>query len=234
MSTDLHTLSGAYALDALSADEAAAFDTHMSECPACRLEVLELREAAGLMGAAQRTEVPPGLKARVLAAADRTAQQPPKVTSIDAARQRSWRPKLAVAAAAAVLVAGGAVGIGQMLGSDEAPLAAGVEQVFEATDANTAEVVTEYGVVRVATSPERNEMAVDATDLESLDERLVYKVWSIAAGQPALVTVLDADTTGASMPLPAAGTEVAITVEPADGPDLPTTEPIVRVDPASV
>jgi anti-sigma-K factor RskA len=36
------------------------------------------------------------------------------------------------------------------------------------------------------------------------------------------------------MPLPASGTTVAITVEPAGGSKAPTTRPIVSVDPASV
>jgi anti-sigma-K factor RskA len=77
MSTDLHTLSGAYAIDALSAEEAQAFDTHLEECQACRDEVRELQQAAALMGASEARAAPPALKARVLAAADQLPQLPP-------------------------------------------------------------------------------------------------------------------------------------------------------------
>ena len=39
MTIDLHTLSGAYALDALSAEEAEEFSRHLAQCEACREEV---------------------------------------------------------------------------------------------------------------------------------------------------------------------------------------------------
>ncbi|WP_103337818.1 zf-HC2 domain-containing protein [Amycolatopsis sp. CA-126428] len=40
---DLHTLTGAYAVNALSDLERAQFDRHLNECDACRLEVRELQ-----------------------------------------------------------------------------------------------------------------------------------------------------------------------------------------------
>ncbi|MFX7198000.1 zf-HC2 domain-containing protein, partial [Acinetobacter baumannii] len=36
---DIHTLSGAYALDALEPDEAAAFEGHLDSCASCTDEV---------------------------------------------------------------------------------------------------------------------------------------------------------------------------------------------------
>lgn len=237
MSTDLHTLSGAFAIDALTAEEAEQFRTHLEGCAACREEVGELREAAARMGEVEAVAPPAALKARVLAAADRTAQQPPKVVRLeereDSGRRR-WAPRLAAAAAAAVVVAGGAIGIGQIAGDDGTTLQAGVVRVFEAEDARTAEVDTSQGVVRVATSPGRGEMAVDTSGLRPLDEEHVYQVWSIADGTPSSVVVLPDPDRGASMEMPAAGTQVAITVEPAGGSEQPTTEPIVAVDPGEV
>ena len=70
MTTELHTLSGAYALDALSAEEAAAFRTHLDTCVACCEEVRELRAAAARMGAGEAIVPPAHLKERVLEAAD--------------------------------------------------------------------------------------------------------------------------------------------------------------------
>jgi anti-sigma-K factor RskA len=233
MSTEIHTLSGAYAVDALSAEEAALFRAHLEECAVCRQEVQELREAASLMGASEASDPPVALKRRVLAEVDRTPQQPPKVTAIGA-RRRRFAPKLVAAAAAVVLVGGVAVGIGQLGGDDEAPLAAPVSQVFEAPDRRLAEVETDRGTVRVATSPARGEMAVDARDLEPLDDEHVYQIWSVAGAQPSSVGLLDDEVNGASMPMPDPGTEVAITIEPAGGSEQPTTDPLVQVDPASV
>ena len=41
MSADLHTLTGAYAADALSGTERLAFERHLDDCPACAQEVRE-------------------------------------------------------------------------------------------------------------------------------------------------------------------------------------------------
>jgi anti-sigma-K factor RskA len=238
MSTDLHTLSGAFAIDALTAEEAEQFRTHLEGCAACREEVRELRDAAARMGEVEAVAPPAALKSRILSAADRTAQQPPKVVrlgeQVKDGKRRRWAPRLAVAAAAAVVVVGGAVGIGQITGDDGTTLQAGVVRVFEAEDAHTAEVDTSHGAVRVATSPGRGEMAVDTSGLRPLDEEHVYQVWSIADDTPSSVLVLPDPDRGASMEMPAAGTQVAITVEPAGGSEQPTTEPIVAVDPGEV
>ena len=45
--SDLHKLTGAYAVDALDDLERARFEQHLDECDDCRFEVAELRETAG-------------------------------------------------------------------------------------------------------------------------------------------------------------------------------------------
>jgi anti-sigma-K factor RskA len=237
MSTELHTLSGAFALDALSPEEAREFRTHLEGCAVCRQEVRELRDAAARMGQVEALAPPPELKVRVLAAADRTPQKPPKVTPLSGTTpaRRRWAPRLAAAAAAVVVLAGGAIGVGSLLnGDDESGLQPTVVQVFEAGDAHVAEVETSHGPLRVATSAGKSEMAVDTSNLRSLDSAHVYQLWSIENGSPVSVGILDDPSTGAAMAMPAAGTEVAITVEPAGGSERPTTEPIAQLDPASV
>jgi anti-sigma-K factor RskA len=232
---ELHTLSGAYAIDALSDDEAAAFRTHLDTCVACCEEVRELRSAAARMGASEAIVPPAHLKERVLEAADRTPQLPPKVTSIKARRPNGWMPKLLTAAAAVVLIVGAVLGIGQLQrGDDTVPLAAGVSQVFEAPDAHTAEVKTAKGVLRVATSPSKGEMAVDTRDLAPLDDDHVYQLWAIVDGTMTSAGLVEDKDAGAHMAMPAAGTQVAITVEPAGGSQEPTTDPIIQVDPSAV
>lgn len=234
MSTDLHTLSGAYALDALSAEEAVAFRTHLDACPACCQEVRELRSAAARMGASEAVAPPPYLKDRVLEAADRTPQQPPKVSPLQAPRPARWSPRLVAAAAAAVLLVGTAIGVGVTVGEPEDTLATGVVEVFTAPDARSVEVETTHGPLKVATSQSEGEMAVDTSDLVPLDDEHVYQVWTVVAGEPLPVLVLEQPDTGAHMGMPAPGTEVAITVEPAGGSERPTTEPIAQLDPSTV
>ena len=53
--SDIHTLSGAYALDALLDLERAEFERHLSACDACRAEVASLREAASHLAEASAT-----------------------------------------------------------------------------------------------------------------------------------------------------------------------------------
>ena len=236
MSTDLHTLSGAYALHALSSEEAEEFQKHLAACAACRLEVAELQRAAAVMGASEALAPPAELRARVLAAADRTPPQPPRPTSAaDLGRRRRITTILSAAAAVVVIVAG-AVVLDQVQ-DEETPgglLASGVVRVFEAEDANTATMETSNGgKISVATSPELNEMAIDTDELPVLDDEHVYQLWAIHDDVVESVTVL-APEKGASMEMPSSDTEVAITIEPAGGSEQPTTEPIMRAKPSEV
>ena len=50
--SDIHALSGAYAVDALDDIERAQFERHLAECAECRAEVDSLREAGGLLAEA--------------------------------------------------------------------------------------------------------------------------------------------------------------------------------------
>jgi len=102
---DPHTLAGAYALDALSETDRAAFERPLGACDSCRHEASSLREAAGHLAEATAVVPPPRLREQVLAEAARTRQQPPPVTEAQNA-PRSWlgftrpaAPRLAVAVA---------------------------------------------------------------------------------------------------------------------------------------
>ena len=76
MSGDLHTLTGAYAADALSETERLAFERHLDACPACDQEVRELTETAARLGSAVALPPPAALWDRVRAEAAATRQLP--------------------------------------------------------------------------------------------------------------------------------------------------------------
>jgi anti-sigma-K factor RskA len=247
MSTvDVHTLSGAYALDALSPEERETFREHLAACQACRDEVFELRQAAARMAAVQWSVPPPALRARVLEAAGRTPQLPPPASTSPAAsssesaesstpeQRRRWPGVLAAAAAVVALGVGGAIGFGA-LDSDQPDLVAAADRVFDAGDARTATVETANGgKLTVGISQQRNEMAVDARELPELDREHVYQLWTVHEDTMVSAAVLTEDTTGAAMGLPEEDTQVAVTIEPAGGSEEPTTEPIATVDPEAV
>lgn len=235
MSTDLHTLSGAYAVNALSSEEAEEFRKHLDACPACQDEVRELQEAAALMGASEATPPPAHLKASVMRAADRTAQLPPRTRHLDTARSRRWMPRILSAAAAVVLIVAAGFGIEQLQQEPDVGLAAPVAQVFHAPDAHTATMKTSNGgKISVATSPSLNKMAVDTDELPDLEPGQVYQLWAIADGSPTSAGLLDDPDAGAAMDMPGKGISVAITIEPAGGSEQPTTNPIMSVVPSQV
>ncbi|WP_033292334.1 anti-sigma factor [Amycolatopsis jejuensis] len=104
-SPDMHTLAGAYALDALSEVERAQFRRHLEQCEACAQEVRELRETAARLGAAMDEQPPSGLKDRVLAEMRTTRQLPPR-SEPDEPGERTRGPRrwpMLIAAAAAVV-----------------------------------------------------------------------------------------------------------------------------------
>ena len=238
MSTDLHTLAGAYAIDAVTADECEAFRTHLAECQACRDEVRELRDAAAQMGASEALRAPSHLRSRVLAAVDQTPQLPPLVTPLRGGTtpaKRFSRPRMLIAAAAAVVVAAVGIGVSQLGHRDEPVMAASVSKVFRAPDAHRATVSTANGGrLTVATSASLGEMAVETDRLPRLGQRQVYQIWAVHDGVMVSQGLVADVGDGAAMAMPGKGIEVAITIEPAGGSKKPTTKPIVTVDPSSV
>jgi anti-sigma-K factor RskA len=234
MSIDLHTLSGAYALDALSEEEAGLFETHLEQCPSCREEVGEMQEVAARMGAVEATAPPAALKARIMAAADQQPQLPPKVTPIERVRSRRLMPRLVGAAAAVALVAGGTTVVIKELQQPAQEQTQSVAQVFGAPDARTTTVTTPGGGrLKVATSAEFGQMAVETRGLPELKDR-TYQMWAVRNNRRTSVGLINDVKAGKVMPMPAAGTTVAITVEPAGGSKQPTSRPIVTLDPQDV
>src|SRR5438132_14028737 len=95
------------ALDALDEVEARLLQDHLVACAECRGDLVELRDAAGLLAHASTPLAPSdGLRARILATAGADTQKPPVSTSRIvpiAARQpaRLWPNLLKIAAAVA-------------------------------------------------------------------------------------------------------------------------------------
>jgi hypothetical protein len=107
---DLHTLTGAYALDALDeGSELTRFNRHLTRCQSCAAEVRGFREVATAMAFAATTEPPAEMRDQVMAAVARTRQLPPEIrTHARPKRVRGtapWLPWLSgvVATAAAVV-----------------------------------------------------------------------------------------------------------------------------------
>jgi anti-sigma-K factor RskA len=177
--SDIHALSGAYAVDALDDLERAQFERHLRECDSCSREVESLREAAALL--AETTAVAPSaaLRDRVLADIATVRPLPPVVPVPSPAepphdrRRRRWVPALAAAAAAAVIGTGAVVW--QQV-DDEPP--SRVEQVLEAGDAQEFTQTLPGGAeATVVRSKKLNQAVLITHDMPAAPDGHAYALW---------------------------------------------------------
>ena len=103
--TEIEELLGAYALDAVEADEADVIEDHLRGCPRCRAEVADHRETAAML-AHVGAPAPPGLWDRIAGSLE---EAPPglelaRVVPLrPQARRRRWFMTAVAAVAAAVI-----------------------------------------------------------------------------------------------------------------------------------
>ncbi|GAA3609242.1 anti-sigma factor domain-containing protein [Agrococcus terreus] len=147
------------------------------------------------------------------------------------ARWRPLRTLVGVAAAAALLSGGIAIGT-QLDGGDDRAEAVGA--IVAATDAQRAEVeMADGSVATVVWSAEEGRSAILFDGLGSAPAGQVYQAWYIDAAGPhsagtftsaggSTAYVLDGELTP--------GTAVGVTVEPDGGSEAPTTDPILVVE----
>jgi anti-sigma-K factor RskA len=228
-----HTLSGAYALDALTGTDRARFERHLARCEHCALEIRELREATARLATAAACEPPAGLTERALAAAARTRQLPPAAPA--SRPRRAWVPRPAFAAAAAAIVGAGLLGAGvaHRLDAPQLPASA-IAAVLTARDATMLSGrVTTGGTATIVMSHRYRELVFAAAGLRSLPSSEGYELWLMGP---------DGDTPAGMLPDPrqgmtgpviasglAAGDRLGLTVEPAGGAARPGTAIIMLI-----
>lgn len=237
---DLHGLTGAFALDALTGLELDRFEHHLDRCAPCENEVRGFRETATRLGLAVAASPPPELRERVLTLASVTRQLPPEVRGEPSPQRRParspWLPRVAAAVAAAAVAAAVALGVVQSSTQRQLNQAQAenrsVAAVLAAPDARLAvHRTTAGGVATVVASPSRHAMIISTSGLPALAGGKVYELWFVSDGTARRAGLLPAPAAGRTAPLLAsglaAGDSVALTVEPAGGTSHPTTTPIV-------
>lgn len=229
--TDIHLLTGAYALDALDTLERVRFEEHLADCPECDEEVASFHEATAFLAEEVAVAPPPELRDAVLGAVHQVRPLPPVVPR----RVRPSRRLPLLVAAAAVVIAGiGGVVWGTWPSEDEGPAPSVAERVLSADDARREVVdLGEAGRATVVRSVAEDRAVLVTEDMVAPPEGRVYQVWfqtpaddMVPAGVmepvPDQTLVLDGPA--------AQATAVGITVEPVGGSEAPTSEPIVLFD----
>jgi anti-sigma-K factor RskA len=236
MAPDLHTLTGAYAADAMNDDEERRdFEQHLARCADCREEVRTLRETVAVLAAAMAVPPPPDLRARVLAEVAATRQWP-----LPGSREpdRSASSRLVGVAAAVALVAGLAVGGAGLYEARQAHqrqesaqrLADRIASLLADPAARRAsgEVVSGGRVTLVVAD---SQAVVVTTGVTRLPSNRTYQLWVLRAHRVRSAGLgPGGGAAGGSwnrlVDDVRAGDQVAISVEPAGGSAQPTTTPI--------
>lgn len=236
-------LLGAYALDAVSQDEAELVARHVEVCPRCRDELAAHREVAGLLGAVGG-EAPPGLWDQIAANAHDAPPAPRLRRLVGRSGGRRTMPVRVVAAAAAVValvLAGLGVQVARLdhqtqhLNQVVASMGSAVSMrtVHQAMATPGSRVVELTSLSSTSASaqavvlPSGQGYLFDAK-LDPLPPERTYQLWGLVAGQRISYGLLGTDPTTVLAFRAAPGVQsLAITDEVASGVESSTQPAIV-------
>lgn len=229
--SDIHALSGAYAVDALDDAERAEFEQHLAVCPECRAEVASFRETGALLSETEAMTPSASLRDSVLSGISQVRPLPPESpappTRLPSSHvRRRGLSQLLVAAAAVLLLAVGAL-TWHPWQPDRATLA---DQIMHAPDA--VQIVEKLpggrGELTLVRSASLHRAVLVGHDVPAAPAGQTYQMWLQQPGQDmvsaGLMPQADAPTvlTGDAATAAAA----AVSVEPAGGSKQPTSDPI--------
>ena len=249
MSADIHSLSGAYAVDAVDGDERVLFEEHLALCPECRVEVASLREAASALADLTRAETGPDVRRAVLDKIGTVRPLPPLVQrpAYDTATEHRGIPTEEVGtvvrmprrhvltwagAAAAAAVVGG-VTWQQFRPQEEAQLTA-AEKVIRASDAHRFQQSVDGHTMTIVRSPAMRRAVLIAEGMPAAPKGKDYQAWFDLPGQGLVSAgVVRPDASDNVMVIlegdAAAATGAGLTVEPTGGSPAPTSDPIMLI-----
>ena len=225
----IHDLTSAYALHALDADEAAEFEQHLRHCERCRSELAELQEVTtALAYVAPPRQAPPALRGRILEQA--RAERSNVIPFPRQRRRTTW-----VLGGVAAVAAAAAIGLGiwaALLHND-----LGAERSAHNRIADALAIVAAPGTAHVDLTGANGSLAVGQSgravlvisDLKKAPKGKTYEAWVIEGSKPLRAGLFQG---GASAVVPLSrlvrpGSVVAVTVERAQGVDMPTQTPII-------
>ncbi|SDI84662.1 Anti-sigma-K factor RskA [Actinokineospora alba] len=236
MTPDIHALTGAYVLNAVTETERADFERHLAECESCAEEVRELEATATRLGEAAAARPPAAMKAAVMTRIGDVRQLPPIGDEL-AVRRKRWSTRILGMAAAALLVV--SVALGVALVQTQRDLDAGRRQgaamaeLLSASDARVVNGSTPAGLSgTVVVSRERGQVMLLADKIPAAPAGKTYQVWLIG-GEKRSIGLLTPDERGKAHLLDASGVgdavAIGVTVEPAGGSRQPTTDPVMAM-----
>ncbi|HWM04243.1 MAG TPA: anti-sigma factor [Actinophytocola sp.] len=235
MNADVHALTGAYVLDAVSDLERVEFERHLGDCDACRQEVAELRETATRLGTAAAVESPPWMKTAVMARISQVRQLPPDAGALASRRRASrWALRVSSAAAAVLLVTTTVLGV-QLMRTEQSveDAQAQTELMASILRAGDAQLVTQgdssSGRMVMLASRAQDRMVLVTDGLPAAPAGSDYQAWTLGE-ETRSAGLIKPEDGRATLEVSGIDTaqQVGITVEPAGGSDQPTTQTIMQ------
>ena len=197
--SDVHALAGAYALDALTELERAAFGRHVADCESCTIEVAELSETATRLADLAATAPPPRLRESVLAEIARTPQTGGRRRGDDArahaASVARWRRWTATSVAAGIIAAGAGVAtwaVTEQQVRHEWANGSRVTGLLAAPDARLRTVSVDGGQVTLVTSASQDAAVAVLSGLPAPGKDKAYQLWFIKPDEYRSMAVLPA------------------------------------------
>lgn len=247
--SEIHAAVGSYVVDALDEADRSEFHAHLATCPTCRIEVGELSETVAELAWLVQRPVPRVVRRSVLSHVNEVRPLPPLPGSVPLTSEpavavahpitatpvrRRPRRRVASFALAAALVAvvglGGAVVTLDQQRQDQVVTSQAQTRLLTAADAKVYTNELGNGAdVSFVVSKSLDQAMFLAKDLPPVDAQHAYQLWSMTArgAVPSTVFSTSGDVQVWMKPGIRTGNGVALTVEPAGGSTLPTTQPLV-------
>lgn len=240
---DLHTLTGAYAVHALSDEERAAFERHLADCEACALETAELTATAARLGLAATAVPRPALREEVLRRITAVRQDSPRDSGLSRAGGAAvaWKrrvPRWALAACLAAVAALGGTAVWQHQRAERAlERAHRAEQGADRITAVLAAPDARSGAARlgdgatgtVVVSRSRDRAVFVVSGMAPPPRGKVYQLWFDDGGIMRAAGLMDSGRRDQAVLLSGAvggASGMGVTVEPPGGSDHPTSAPV--------
>ncbi|MFE9259262.1 anti-sigma factor [Streptomyces sp. NPDC006879] len=241
---ELHTLTGAYALDALTEPEHHAFLNHLKHCPTCTHETHEFTATTTRLATATTTPPPPHLKHTVLTTIDSVRQLPPKLpptphTTTWTTRLTRTTRHLTLAAALTATTTLGGLALWQNNQTQQARQQTQqttqhlnqLTHVLNAPDARTTHAQTTTGAhITLTTSPQLNQAVFISTDLPNPPTHQTYQLWFDDNGTMRPAGTFQNNTALLTQDPPNQATAIGLTLEPQGGSPQPTTTPLLLLN----
>lgn len=226
---NIHTLAGAYALDALDDLERVRFEAHLESCGACADEVTSFRATTAMLGAAEEVPVSAEFRSSVLEDVQHVRQVGPVTAKVTGMTPRLVSVAAAVLAVAVVALSVVTAGLRNRV--EELEPYEEIAAILQSDDAITLAEQVGEARLQVVASPGSGAGAVLASGMSEAPNGHAYQLWLITEDEQALPAgFLRVGEDGQGEQIMRGEMDgvvaVGITVEPEGGSEQPTTDPI--------